>query len=154
MVGWISDFYNFLKPILDLLNKIKDAGEALSPSGIASNIPVIGGPISQGLNFAGLAGGTPNWRGGMALVGELGPELVTLPRGAEVFPHSITRAFMAEMGGTLGKIPGLAAGTGGGIAHHNTAHLNISVPGGGHPDARATVASISRNLRARGFELE
>lgn len=35
----------------------------------------------------GLAGGTPNFQGGKAIVGEKGPELVNLPRGAEVIPN-------------------------------------------------------------------
>jgi len=33
------------------------------------------------------AGGTSNWRGGLTWVGEQGPELVNLPRGAQVSPN-------------------------------------------------------------------
>lgn len=37
-----------------------------------------------------LAKGTNDWSGGTALVGEQGPELVNLPRHAQVFPHKET----------------------------------------------------------------
>lgn len=43
--------------------------------------------IGRPETMEGLAGGTPNWRGGPALVGERGPEIVNLPRGAEVIPN-------------------------------------------------------------------
>jgi phage-related protein len=33
------------------------------------------------------AEGTDNWRGGMTWVGERGPELVNLPKGAQVIPN-------------------------------------------------------------------
>lgn len=39
-----------------------------------------------------LARGVRNFRGGMALVGEEGPELVSLPRGANVYSNAETRA--------------------------------------------------------------
>lgn len=40
------------------------------------------------------AGGTRYADGGLALVGENGPEIVSLPRGSEVFPHGITPAML------------------------------------------------------------
>lgn len=50
----------------------------------------------------GNAEGTPFWRGGLSWVGEEGPELINLPRGAQVFPHDLSM----EMAG---------AGAGGGV---------------------------------------
>jgi hypothetical protein len=41
-----------------------------------------------------LAAGTRNWTGGLALVGERGPELVALPRGANVYSNRETQAMM------------------------------------------------------------
>lgn len=45
----------------------------------------------SGLNLKGLipgfAGGVTNFRGGLALVGERGPELVNLPNGSDVIPN-------------------------------------------------------------------
>ena len=40
-------------------------------------------------NVTGYADGTPYAPGGMALVGEMGPELVNLPRGSQVIPDPI-----------------------------------------------------------------
>lgn len=42
----------------------------------------------------GLQHGTSYWRGGMALVGEAGPEVVALPRGSAVYPNqsAVTRS--------------------------------------------------------------
>ena len=40
------------------------------------------------LPVPGLANGTNSWRGGLALVGERGPEIVNLPVGASVIPNS------------------------------------------------------------------
>ena len=48
--------------------------------------------------FEGLAAGTHNWRGGVALVGEQGPELVNLPKGSQVVPAGQTSAIMGSGG--------------------------------------------------------
>lgn len=39
------------------------------------------------VGISGLADGTDNWRGGATWVGERGPELINLPRGAQVIPN-------------------------------------------------------------------
>jgi hypothetical protein len=41
---------------------------------------------NKGPRVPGFAGGVENFAGGMALVGERGPELVNLPRGSDVIP--------------------------------------------------------------------
>lgn len=43
-------------------------------------------------NPTGLAEGTDNWRGGPVWVGERGPELLNLPKGAQVTPSDISRS--------------------------------------------------------------
>jgi hypothetical protein len=45
-----------------------------------------------GPTFPGNAGGTDSWRGGMSWVGEHGPELLNIPRGAQVVPNDILRS--------------------------------------------------------------
>lgn len=46
------------------------------------------GATAQAISRIGSnAGGTPFWRGGLTWVGEYGPELVNLPRGAQVYSH-------------------------------------------------------------------
>lgn len=50
-----------------------------------------GGGTSPILSFFGIgknADGTDNWRGGLTLVGERGPELVNLPKGSQVIPNN------------------------------------------------------------------
>ena len=53
---------------------------------------ITGKPFSIGTivttAIKGFAGGVQNFRGGVALVGEQGPELVTLPRGSNVIPNN------------------------------------------------------------------
>jgi phage-related protein len=51
-----------------------------------------------------LARGTRNFRGGMAVVGERGPELVGLPRGSDVFSNADSRQMLGGAGGNLGTI--------------------------------------------------
>lgn len=61
------------------------------------------GAIDVGDNFAGgipfFASGTDFHAGGLAVVGEKGPELVNLPRGAQVIPNDVLRAKRAERQG-------------------------------------------------------
>jgi len=61
-------------------------------------VPGVGG---KGINIPKipmLAKGTDYFRGGYAIVGEQGPELVQLPRGSKVYPNSETQAML---GGTI-----------------------------------------------------
>ncbi len=47
----------------------------------------------------GYAEGTANHPGGLAIVGERGPELVNLPRGSQVIPAQKTEALLAQRTG-------------------------------------------------------
>lgn len=71
------------KPATDFLDKLIDVGLAYIGGGSGGAPP----PPAPGL-----ATGTTYWKGGMAKVGEFGPERVLLPRGAAVFPTDVTRA--------------------------------------------------------------
>lgn len=83
--------------IENLINRIDQGGDVLREFGIElAKIFAIRG-ISKILGgddwFSGpLIGenalGTNNWRGGLSWVGERGPELVNLPRGAQVIPNN------------------------------------------------------------------
>jgi hypothetical protein len=73
---------------------LKTLGNALINSGFASifNAPSTGGTSLFGgwlKSIFGFAEGTDFAPGGMAIVGERGPELVNLPRGAQVIPNHI-----------------------------------------------------------------
>ena len=55
-------------------------------------VPIIGGKEFGIPQIPMLAEGTDNFEGGSAIVGEQGPELVNLPRGAEVVPNNKLQA--------------------------------------------------------------
>ena len=57
----------------------------------------IGRAISNSMNRNAFAVGTRNAPGGMALVGERGPELINLPRGSQVIPAAQTSNMMGGM---------------------------------------------------------
>lgn len=91
----IEDFVNFFG---DAINWIADKLHAGKPMGHFSmnKIPAY-------------ASGTDSHPGGPAIVGERGPELLMLPRGASVLPNDKTMALLAMMGE---KVPGYAGGIG------------------------------------------
>ncbi len=74
----------------------------------AAGIPFAGPAIAAGVIVAGaalvkkhkFATGVRNFAGGMALVGEQGPELVQLPRGSDVFTNSVTKQMISNVGDT------------------------------------------------------
>ena len=49
-------------------------------------------------HMPGYQHGVRNFKGGLAMVGEAGPELVRLPRGADVIPGSTSQAFPVSIG--------------------------------------------------------
>jgi hypothetical protein len=61
----------------------------------------IGRAISNRTNRNAFAVGTRNAPGGMALVGERGPELINLPRGSQVIPAAQTSQMMGGVGGQI-----------------------------------------------------
>ncbi|MFN7028388.1 MAG: phage tail tape measure protein [Sphingopyxis sp.] len=67
----------------DILTGVLGFGLSLGKAG------VFGSGFAEALNrVPGNANGTNNWRGGLSWVGERGPELVDLPRGARVTPNN------------------------------------------------------------------
>ena len=76
------------------------------------------------IRIPGFAGGVQNFRGGAAVVGERGPELVTLPRGASVTPNG-------QAGGST---------------------FNISVSANTRSDGRAIAREVRREIRQLKLE--
>ena len=58
--------------------------------GVINNIPGVKIPHIGNIHFGRLAKGTEHAAGGQYLVGENGPEMVTLPRGSKVMPAQRT----------------------------------------------------------------
>jgi len=106
------------------------------------------------------AQGTDGHPGGLAIVGEEGPELVTLPKGTSVLNHNDTKSLLS-----MSNIPGYAGGIGdlfstvqkalgdiGGwltqgaqfIVDHiiSTLHLDLKMPGGIESLASSALSSI------------
>lgn len=65
-------------------------------AGVINNIPGVHIPKVPKVNFGRLAKGTEHAEGGRYLVGENGPEMVTLPRGAKVMPAQRTENYLKE----------------------------------------------------------
>ena len=64
-------------------------------------VPGMGGKGWKGLNIPqipALAGGTDNWKGGLAQINEKGGEVVDLPRGTRVYPHDESVQIAKESG--------------------------------------------------------
>ncbi len=63
-----------------------------------------GGGYTPGFGaFGAFANGTNNAPGGMAWVGEEGPELMNVPRGAQILPHDKSMAFAANQNAANGN---------------------------------------------------
>jgi hypothetical protein len=63
-----------------LANAVADAGSGTGSTWVKTALNLLTGNFATGTNFA---------PGGMAMVGERGPELVNLPRGSTVTPHGL-----------------------------------------------------------------
>ena len=61
----------------------------------------IGTALNNSIKAQAFAVGTRNAPGGLSLVGERGPELVNIPRGASVIPAAQTSNMMGGMGGAV-----------------------------------------------------
>jgi phage-related protein len=87
----INGLFGTINLMIEQINKIK----------LPDWIPGVGG---KGLNitpFKMLANGTPNWKGGLAIAGERGPELMNLPSGTQVYPHNRTESLLNSLSGGL-----------------------------------------------------
>lgn len=77
--GFINLIIGGINAMINGLNKLHiKMPDALGGATIGFNIP----------HIPALAKGTDWWKGGTALVGEVGPELVNLPRGSQVVPNN------------------------------------------------------------------
>ena len=90
-----SLFEAIVKPWNDALAYIED---------LLENWPGVPPPPTgdgSGGTPPGNAAGTAWWRGGLTMVGERGPELVSLPRGSEILSAGQTRAALAGVGSNV-----------------------------------------------------
>lgn len=107
-IQWVKDRFNQLKDsitgmiqalgnirmpkaLTDIFDKIKGLG----------NVPGLGALFGGKGKVPGFANGVRNFGGGLAIVGEQGPELVNLPKGADVFTNQESRQMVGGAGITI-----------------------------------------------------
>ncbi len=112
-MGWIGDklqqagkgLYDlFIQPFVDgytFISNIFGGIGKLIEDVTHGNFTALAGDLHS-LGIPGFAGGVQNFGGGLAMVGENGPELVSLPRGSSVYSNSQTSAMLSGGGSTQG----------------------------------------------------
>jgi hypothetical protein len=129
------------KKLDEVLNSLV---KTLLKASINTTIGAIFKGITPGGSF-GFAGGTNYAPGGMAVVGEQGPELVNLPRGSQVIPNDA----MGKMGGGGGAIVYSPAIDARGASVEAVARLAQIMEQDRAEFASRTVATIQQARRAR-----
>jgi hypothetical protein len=94
LIGWAEEAISKINQVIGMI------------PGMPQATPVTPGTTSTPPYLPGGAKGFSDFAGGLAMVGEEGPELVVLPRGADVVPNGLTEQVAAMLG-----IPGFAEGT-------------------------------------------
>jgi len=90
-INWLAEkFENTINGLADAINNIKN-----DVPGLRDVVGDLGHVSIPGANFEQ---GTKDYPGGIGLVGERGPELVTLPRGAQIFNNDDTRQMLRNNG--------------------------------------------------------
>lgn len=85
---------------VEAIKKFVIANPILAIAGAAALI-AIGSLIKNATSTPAFAVGTRYAPGGMALVGERGPEMINLPRGSQVIPAAQTSQMMGGIGGAI-----------------------------------------------------
>lgn len=91
--GYVNIWISLINFVIGALNKVSIK--------VPKGVPKIGGQ-TFGFNIAKipmLAKGTDNWRGGLAVTSENGPELLNLPRGTSVTPADKTKSLLDALSG-------------------------------------------------------
>ena len=125
---WMTAFENaggvldeeVLDKILDIIEDVKGIQMSIDVSTVLTKLGFVGDTVArlkrelglgqlspEAFRFGagivageerGFAHGVKNFMGGMALVGEAGPELLRLPRGSDVIPNSLVGPTMRQNG--------------------------------------------------------
>lgn len=97
-------FTGIVKVISGVWDKIKPIVEGVA-NGLSWIKDKIGGLVGGGGSGSGgsdvgtNAEGTNNWRGGLSVVGEKGPELIDIPRGSRILPNKESVQFAGQSRG-------------------------------------------------------
>jgi len=85
---------------VEAIKKFVLANPVIAIAGAVALI-ALGSLIKNATKTPAFAVGTRNAPGGMALVGERGPEMINLPRGSQVIPAAQTSQMMGGIGGAI-----------------------------------------------------
>ncbi|MYL98405.1 tape measure protein [Novosphingobium sp. FGD1] len=80
-------------------------GRAFGVSGLGKSALGISTQSTPGVSIGKNATGTHNWRGGLTMVGEKGPELLSLPGGSQIAPHNLLSSAMQQSTRAMGAAP-------------------------------------------------
>jgi tape measure domain-containing protein len=97
MDGIVGAFRTGINWLIDQINGFISGINSINVAGFSVHIPLI----------PHLASGIENFTGGLALVGEKGPELVNLPKGSSVLNHDKTASAFSGMNNNF-KYPSMA----------------------------------------------
>lgn len=95
-VDGLASVFSGASSLKDLL---KDLGAMIIKMGLTKMLTGLFPSLNVGAN----ANGTPSWRGGLTWVGERGPELINLNRGAAVYDHARSNRIASNMNGQGAK---------------------------------------------------
>lgn len=101
MAGWLEDLTggwdNLARGARVLKQNLSEVAESIR--NLASGEGVEMPDFLKNIKIPGFADGVENFSGGLAIVGERGPELVRLPGGSDVLPAGPTAAMLGRGGG-------------------------------------------------------
>ena len=105
-IQWVKDRFNELKDsVFGLISALGNIRMPQALTNIIDKMKGLGSIPGLGKLFAGripgFADGVQNFAGGMAIVGERGPELVNLPKGSDVFSNEESKRMVGGQGITI-----------------------------------------------------
>ncbi|HYT30235.1 MAG TPA: hypothetical protein VEN82_05620 [Actinomycetota bacterium] len=119
--GIVAIVQHAVDVVIGAINRIKSLVSGLGSS-LGHSISSLVGP-----GFPHLAEGTRAWRGGLAVVGERGRELVWLPAGAQVVPSGESARLLGRAGGGAASPLGMGPfGGGRGASITTIVHLHVA----------------------------
>jgi hypothetical protein len=100
----VNAIQSFSNALTDSLFHVKNVGEAIKNVFLNLGEEIASMALQKTLlRVLGFAEGTDSAPGGLAVVGENGPELVNLPRGAQVVPNATLAALASGGGAQMGS---------------------------------------------------
>lgn len=142
----VKSVWKAIEPILDTMKRAIDdtvgaVGKVASVAGtVAGGVGKVVGGVGK---FFGFASGTDYAPGGLAIVGENGPELVNLPRGSQVVPNNLTMRLLSS-GNEAAQLS----------SHHAATRREAAARQAQHDETNALLADIRTALRSMPRQMQ